>query len=1639
MAAAIVTGVLLTLFPLPAQAQLLARFSRPNAEVDWNATYAANGRPDLAAEANGTLHVVWTAQETSGTSVYYSRSTDEGASWSDTATISVPGFSPSVAVDQSGGPVHGTVYVAYEAYAVGSWVDRDVFVVRSADGGRSWSPPVRADHAPDGASVSSRCPDLAVGRDGVVFAIFADDRASPGSWAIYATHSSDGGATWGPDMMVSTYSAILHCPALRVDDLGRLYVSWTSLALPRDVFVARSLDGGSSWTVRVVASGNAEVTIHGSGIAMDPGGSVYAAWSATNRSTQDRGGVFVSRSDDGQTWTAPVNATHGGYTFYATFPAGVYAGPPAIEYLAGEVYVFWSGNRSMWLRNLDPFELNNDLDLYFAISRDRGGTWIGDDRVDDLNGGPGLPPQIFPSVSRSRYGIHAVWLDSRLGGGLYAVYYAGHSIEGLLVTEIVDSPPTGEYVEIFSQSHEARPLAGHRLVVDGLEVPLDPLDQIGPDEHVLVGPCAACDLQVPSLDLPEQGGTVALLDASGRILDDVRYGQRGPVPDPIASESVARFWTGEKYVDEWTRSPPTPGAYNTAGRLDLTGDVVLAEVHLNRTEPIRSFIEVYYRGTGAHDMAGFTLAGNGIAPLPSIVLDSDNRGFAVTGQDEPTFFGALDPGADNLYLYNARGDLVDASGWSSPIPENGSLARLPKTASNRPGFDDASSLNGGWLRLPVATLPGIALESDRAGPVPSGGCAPVQLSVANRRAESHTVDFRTTELEPGVTVGFLASDGVTPLVDTNENGLVDVGSVGPGISVPVVASLCVSPSAPSRARAVAFALSSDDRSGDAVLLEASMIPGLRPAAYASPTSFYVEGSPPFYPTMSTMDISVEGVGGAGLRQRAQDVVVLLDASGSIGRETFQFAKNATAAYIDKLSPPDRVAIFYFWEETKLVSTLTGDYELAKERLDFLQYLPFVSETSLGEAIVSVLDELLWNANASHERLVVLLTDGRHTMGALYPDAAATYAWQNRTRVFPVGLCTDSLCRNVDSSTLAVIARNSNASYYLAWDQQDLGVAYDAILGTMMDVLSDVAGYDGDPSDGSRMVKLAFPADIHIRPATFVDPETGAPRPPDFADPETNTFEWNVDRIKLGQAWRVSFQLTSSKTGLQIGLLPSSRVLYTNRSGGTIAVPFNEVWLNVTAPVGPATRLAVGEPMHVAAKTFVASRTPLTLEATDFSGTGIAGTWYSVDGGAWVPYDSAPFFLQGEGVWRVRYYSADVAGMREAPKETELTVDDSPPGVTPSLAGPAHASALTYVTSQTEITFVSQDRGPEPSGLASATYRAFLGGTWGPWTDFAPFSLGGPDGAVFVETVALDNLGNREERNWTFVLDNSPPETTLQIGRPAYGDPPTFVTSGTALTLAAADRGTPGSGLSVSEYRIWEGAWSSWLQYDSAFRLAGEGSRYVQFRSTDHLGNTEVPHNVTVFVDNTPPETRTTAPVADEAARAWSITLAATDAGSGVARSEYSIDGAGWQAYAGPLRVPQDGPHTVAYRSVDNLGNTEDVRLLSLTPEVPGERPEERMPNYKPLVALTFALILAIEGAWASRRAPWRVAKGALTAFALISLPFVFLEGATGVVSLLTGLLAIPPLLGAGMAVDLGILLAGIAISVYRVLKWTPPK
>jgi PKD repeat protein len=100
-------------------------------------------------------------------------------------------------------------------------------------------------------------------------------------------------------------------------------------------------------------------------------------------------------------------------------------------------------------------------------------------------------------------------------------------------------------------------------------------------------------------------------------------------------------------------------------------------------------------------------------------------------------------------------------------------------------------------------------------------------------------------------------------------------------------------------------------------------------------------------------------------------------------------------------------------------------------------------------------------------------------------------------------------------------------------------------------------------------------------------------------------------------------------------------------------------------------------------------------------------------------------------------------------------------------------------------------------------------------------------------------------------------------------------------------------------------------------------------------------------------------------------------------------------------------------------------------------------NWKPLIALVFAIVLLLLGIVVSHQKPLRF-KGILRrdrqyTFLACSLPFVIAEVITGLVSFFTDLLPVPPWFGFAMILDLTILIAGILVCMVVLAKGKKPE
>jgi hypothetical protein len=150
----------------------------------------------------------------------------------------------------------------------------------------------------------------------------------------------------------------------------------------------------------------------------------------------------------------------------------------------------------------------------------------------------------------------------------------------------------------------------------------------------------------------------------------------------------------------------------------------------------------------------------------------------------------------------------------------------------------------------------------------------------------------------------------------------------------------------------------------------------------------------------------------------------------------------------------------------------------------------------------------------------------------------------------------------------------------------------------------------------------------------------------------------------------------------------------------------------------------------------------------------------------------------------------------------------------------------------------------------------------------------------------------------------------------------WYTSDVTVSLSSKDE----SGVEKTLYKINNGDWD---KYTEDFKIQNEGSTIIEFKSIDKNGNEENVKSETVKIDKKAPSTTASDVIRDWTNKSVQLELAATDEISGVTYTEYRINNGEWVKYTGPISVKVEGKNLIEYRSVDNAGNTEEIKSLEV--------------------------------------------------------------------------------------------------------------
>ncbi len=231
-------------------------------------------------------------------------STDSGATWNVTAALGDAASPTSLARD----PVTGTLYAVWAPYTVWEIVEGPILMSASHDGGSHWSTPVEILPATPGGLY----PEVTAYNNQVVVALSYN--VVPKYIAAIISH--DGGASWSNATNLSAADVGYQMPSVAVSSQGIFAVTWSQLG---GIVVSVSRDNGWTWGSPIVVA-----PVPGGGFGhsavFDDLGRLYIAWT-TPAAYSTNATLYVAVSNRS---LDRFNASTFSISFHSPLPTGVW-------------------------------------------------------------------------------------------------------------------------------------------------------------------------------------------------------------------------------------------------------------------------------------------------------------------------------------------------------------------------------------------------------------------------------------------------------------------------------------------------------------------------------------------------------------------------------------------------------------------------------------------------------------------------------------------------------------------------------------------------------------------------------------------------------------------------------------------------------------------------------------------------------------------------------------------------------------------------------------------------------------------------------------------------------------------------------------------------------------------------------------------------------------------------------------------------------------------------------------------------------------------------------------------------------------------------------------------------------------------
>lgn len=306
------------------------------------------------------------------------------------------------------------------------------------------------------------------------------------------------------------------------------------------------------------------------------------------------------------------------------------------------------------------------------------------------------------------------------------------------------------------------------------------------------------------------------------------------------------------------------------------------------------------------------------------------------------------------------------------------------------------------------------------------------------------------------------------------------------------------------------------------------------------------------PNNTSVTLTVAGAGSKGITLAPQDVVFIMDHSGSLQTYDPQVLRILAAReYVNNMIAPfDRAAVVKFDNTATLFNHLTSAYTQVNADLEALSKAQPQGQTNFQDAIDLVNNEFETFGNDENQRIAIFFTDGVPDPA----DANVTIAQMDRLVDNDVKLFTIGLGPDLDESLLTWMAWYTGGEFYKAETAEELVRIYMQISDQFYNYTAGVnITVSAELADDFEYIN----GTVNITEGFEVNRTDGT------------RLVWTISHVSIGQNWSVRFRVSSNTGDGRTRLLKDeSEVAYENWRGANITDEIPAFYLNVIRSLPP---------------------------------------------------------------------------------------------------------------------------------------------------------------------------------------------------------------------------------------------------------------------------------------------------------------------------------------------------------------------------------------------------------------------------------------------------------------------------------------